>query len=107
MLDIERKFLGTQRGQGAFQRRDIQRRLAAETLIEHPGICPRLFDNARKYSIIPATVNSGHDGCVNGVAYQSAQQLVMRAINRMHVRIGEAAMMLRRVACILPAVRDA
>jgi hypothetical protein len=40
-------------------------------------------------------VSSGHDSHVDGIAYESAQQLIMRAINRMHVHIGEAAMMFR------------
>src|SRR5258708_3796434 len=46
MFDIERQFLGAKCRQRAFQRRDIQRGLAAKTLIEHPGIGPRLLDDA-------------------------------------------------------------
>jgi len=33
---------------------------------------------------------------IRTVSYQSAQQLVMRAITRMHVHVGEAAMMFRQ-----------
>jgi hypothetical protein len=33
---------------------------------------------------------------IRTVSYQSAQQLVMRAITRMHVDVGEAAMMFRQ-----------
>jgi hypothetical protein len=49
----------------------------------------------RKHSIIPRTVSSRHDSHVDGIADESAQQLIMRSIDRMHVHIREASMMFR------------
>jgi hypothetical protein len=40
-------------------------------------------------------MSSSHDSHVDGIAYDSAQQLIMRPITRMHVHIGETAMMFR------------
>src|SRR5258708_10362104 len=46
MFDIERQFLGPQRRQSAFERRKIQRGLAAKALVEHPWIGACLAHNA-------------------------------------------------------------
>src|SRR5258708_39936466 len=45
MFDVECEFFGTQRRQSALQCCDIEGRLTAEMLMDHPGICPRLLNN--------------------------------------------------------------
>jgi hypothetical protein len=55
----------------------------------------RPLASQRKHSIIPGTVSSRHDSHVDGIANESARQLIMRSIDHMHVNIGEASMMFR------------
>src|SRR5260370_28411125 len=63
MVDVKGQFFGTQRRQRDFQRCDIEGRLAAEMLIDHPRICPRLLNNAADASTGEAMSREFRGGC--------------------------------------------